>query len=55
METWKYLLHDKLGLSHENMEKPENYAGVKKAYDTCWELAIGIQGVDVSPWNNCSI
>ncbi|XP_066853662.1 PCNA-interacting partner isoform X2 [Anser cygnoides] len=34
METWKYLLHDKLGLSHENREEPENYADVKKAYDT---------------------
>ncbi|XP_040416604.1 PCNA-interacting partner isoform X2 [Cygnus olor] len=34
METWKYLLHDKLGLSHENMEEPENYVDVKKAYDT---------------------
>ncbi|XP_032063277.1 PCNA-interacting partner isoform X3 [Aythya fuligula] len=34
METWKYLLHDKLGLSHENMEERENYADVKKAYDS---------------------
>lgn len=34
METWKYLLRDKLGLSHENMEEPENHADVKKAYDT---------------------
>ncbi|XP_031445600.1 PCNA-interacting partner isoform X2 [Phasianus colchicus] len=34
METWKYLLHDKLGLSYENMEEPENYADFKKAYHT---------------------
>ncbi|XP_068859108.1 PCNA-interacting partner isoform X3 [Aphelocoma coerulescens] len=32
LETWKYLLHDKLGLSYENMKEPENYADVKKAY-----------------------
>ncbi|XP_025004505.2 PCNA-interacting partner isoform X2 [Gallus gallus] len=34
METWKYLLHDKLGLSYENMEEPENYAAFKEAYHT---------------------
>ncbi|KAM7128251.1 PCNA-interacting partner isoform 1-T2 [Ciconia maguari] len=32
LETWKYLLHDKLGLLHENMKEPENYADLKKAY-----------------------
>ncbi|NXI42356.1 PARI protein, partial [Galbula dea] len=32
LETWKYLLHEKLGLSYENMKEPENYADVKKAY-----------------------
>ncbi|XP_064011520.1 PCNA-interacting partner isoform X3 [Pogoniulus pusillus] len=32
LETWNYLLHDKLGLSYENMQEPENYADVKKAY-----------------------
>ncbi|NXD19163.1 PARI protein, partial [Spelaeornis formosus] len=31
LETWNYLLHDKLGL-YENMKGPENYADVKKAY-----------------------
>ncbi|NXM98658.1 PARI protein, partial [Sylvia borin] len=31
LETWSYLLHDKLGL-YENMKEPENYADVKKAY-----------------------
>ncbi|XP_077034385.1 PCNA-interacting partner isoform X3 [Agelaius phoeniceus] len=31
LETWNYLLHDKLGLS-ENMKEPENYGDVKKAY-----------------------
>ncbi|NXT20343.1 PARI protein, partial [Syrrhaptes paradoxus] len=33
LETWKYLLHDKLGLSFKNMKEPENYADLKKAYD----------------------
>ncbi|NXL05931.1 PARI protein, partial [Mesembrinibis cayennensis] len=32
LETWKYLLHDKLGLSYENMKEPENYADLKKTY-----------------------
>ncbi|NWR15703.1 PARI protein, partial [Emberiza fucata] len=31
LETWNYLLHDKLGL-YENMKEPEKYADVKKAY-----------------------
>ncbi|NWZ40604.1 PARI protein, partial [Brachypodius atriceps] len=31
LETWNYLLHDKLGL-YENMKEPENYADVKKVY-----------------------
>ncbi|XP_014732507.1 PREDICTED: PCNA-interacting partner isoform X2 [Sturnus vulgaris] len=31
LETWNYLLHDKLGL-YENMKEPEYYADVKKAY-----------------------
>ncbi|KAF4800292.1 PCNA-interacting partner [Turdus rufiventris] len=31
LETWNYLLRDKLGL-FENMKEPENYADVKKAY-----------------------
>ncbi|KFQ89797.1 PCNA-interacting partner [Phoenicopterus ruber ruber] len=33
LEAWKYLLHDKLGLSYKNMKEPENYADLKKAYD----------------------
>ncbi|XP_008936585.1 PREDICTED: PCNA-interacting partner [Merops nubicus] len=32
LETWKYLVHDKLGLSYENMKEPDNYADLKKAY-----------------------
>ncbi|NXH45649.1 PARI protein, partial [Dicaeum eximium] len=31
LETWNYLLHDKLGF-YENMKEPENYVDVKKAY-----------------------
>ncbi|KFO06676.1 PCNA-interacting partner, partial [Balearica regulorum gibbericeps] len=33
LETWKYFLHDKLGLSYENVKEPKNYADLKKAYD----------------------
>ncbi|XP_035415475.1 PCNA-interacting partner isoform X4 [Cygnus atratus] len=47
METWKYLLHDKLGLSHENMEEPENYADVKKAYDTFLASSNMLDIIDV--------
>ncbi|KFP11497.1 PCNA-interacting partner [Egretta garzetta] len=32
LQTWKYLLHEKLGLSYENMKEPENYADLKNAY-----------------------
>ncbi|NXF38627.1 PARI protein, partial [Nyctibius bracteatus] len=32
LETWKYLLHDKLGLSYENMKEPENYVDLKRTY-----------------------
>ncbi|NWU95443.1 PARI protein, partial [Upupa epops] len=32
LETWKYFLHDKLGLSYESMKEPKDYAGVKRAY-----------------------
>ncbi|NXN32262.1 PARI protein, partial [Nycticryphes semicollaris] len=32
LETWKYFLHDKLGLSYGNMKEPENYADLKNAY-----------------------
>ncbi|NXQ82275.1 PARI protein, partial [Nyctibius grandis] len=32
LKTWKYLLHDKLGLSYENMKEPENYVDLKRTY-----------------------
>ncbi|XP_013802714.1 PCNA-interacting partner [Apteryx mantelli] len=64
VETWKYLLHDKLGLSY-NMEEPENYADQKKAYDTflassnmldlidvcqkCYELALVSENESITP------
>ncbi|XP_053109711.1 PCNA-interacting partner isoform X2 [Hemicordylus capensis] len=30
--SWNYLLPDKLGVLHENLEAPENYADIKHAY-----------------------
>ncbi|NXV76865.1 PARI protein, partial [Atlantisia rogersi] len=33
LETWQYFLHDKLGLSYENMKEPENYVDLKNVYD----------------------
>lgn len=48
METWKYLLHEKLGLSHEHMEEPENYADVKKAYDTFLASSNMLDIIDMS-------
>ncbi|XP_025973794.2 PCNA-interacting partner isoform X2 [Dromaius novaehollandiae] len=46
VETWKYLLHDKLGLSYD-MEEPENYADQKKAYDTFLESSSMLDLIDV--------
>lgn len=34
LETWKYFLRDKLGLSCDDMEAPVHYADIRKAYDT---------------------
>ncbi|XP_068800689.1 PCNA-interacting partner isoform X1 [Struthio camelus] len=64
VETWKYLLHDKLGLSPD-MEEPENYADQKKAYHTflansnmldvidicqkCYELALVTENESIAP------
>ncbi|XP_010212881.1 PREDICTED: PCNA-interacting partner-like, partial [Tinamus guttatus] len=64
LETWKYLLHKKLGLSC-NIEEPENYADQKKAYDTflassnmldlidiyqkCYELALVSEDESITP------
>ncbi|NXI74484.1 PARI protein, partial [Anseranas semipalmata] len=47
METWKYLLRDKLGLLHENMEEPENYADLRKAYDTFLASSNMLDIIDV--------
>ncbi|NWU38591.1 PARI protein, partial [Hylia prasina] len=64
LETWNYLLHDKLGL-YENMKEPENYADVKKAYHAflarsnmldlidiyqkCYGLGLLAEGESISP------
>ncbi|XP_067392241.1 PCNA-interacting partner isoform X4 [Emydura macquarii macquarii] len=45
--TWKYLLHDKLGLTCENMETPENYADIKKAYDTFLRSSNMLDLIDI--------
>ncbi|XP_037735565.1 PCNA-interacting partner isoform X6 [Chelonia mydas] len=47
VETWKYLLHDKLGLTCENMEAPENYDDIKKAYDTFLKRSNMLDLIDI--------
>ncbi|XP_042693733.1 PCNA-interacting partner isoform X3 [Centrocercus urophasianus] len=47
METWKYLLHDKLGLLYENMEEPENYADFKRAYHTFLASSNMLDVIDI--------
>ncbi|OXB69324.1 hypothetical protein ASZ78_015724 [Callipepla squamata] len=47
METWKYLLHDKLGLLYENMAEPENYADYKKTYHTFLASSNMLDIIDV--------
>ncbi|XP_073179386.1 PCNA-interacting partner isoform X2 [Lepidochelys kempii] len=47
VETWKYLLHDKLGLTYENMEAPENYDDIKKAYDTFLKSSNMLDLIDI--------
>ncbi|XP_043375146.1 PCNA-interacting partner isoform X6 [Dermochelys coriacea] len=47
VETWKYLLHDKLGLTCENMEAPENYADIKKTYDTFLKRSNMLDLIDI--------
>ncbi|NXY52771.1 PARI protein, partial [Callaeas wilsoni] len=46
LETWSYLLHDKLGL-YENMKEPENYADVKKAYHAFLERSNMLDLIDI--------
>ncbi|XP_062425614.1 PCNA-interacting partner [Rhea pennata] len=50
VETWKYLLRDKLGLSHD-MEEPENYADQKKSYDTFLASSNMLDLIDI--WQKC--
>ncbi|XP_055663481.1 PCNA-interacting partner isoform X1 [Falco peregrinus] len=47
LETWKYFLHDKLGLSYKNMKEPENYADVKKAYHAFLERSNMLDLIDI--------
>ncbi|NWH70201.1 PARI protein, partial [Piaya cayana] len=47
LETWKYLLHDKLELSYENMTEPENYADLKKTYDAFLARSNMLDLIDV--------
>ncbi|KFP69893.1 PREDICTED: PCNA-interacting partner-like, partial [Acanthisitta chloris] len=47
LETWNYLLHDKLGLSYENMKEPENYADVKEAYHAFLERSNMLDLIDI--------
>ncbi|XP_010194479.2 PCNA-interacting partner [Colius striatus] len=47
LETWKYLLYDKLGLSYENMREPENYDDLKKAYHTFLARSSMLDLIDI--------
>ncbi|NWS71729.1 PARI protein, partial [Crotophaga sulcirostris] len=47
LETWKYLLHDKLELSYEDMKEPENYADLKKAYDAFLARSNTLDIIDI--------
>ncbi|NXX85146.1 PARI protein, partial [Urocolius indicus] len=47
LETWKYMLHDKLGLSYENMREPENYGDLKKAYHTFLARSSMLDLIDI--------
>ncbi|NXA81183.1 PARI protein, partial [Thryothorus ludovicianus] len=51
LETWNYLLPDKLGL-HENMKEPENYADVKKAYHAFLARSNMLDLIDI--YQKCS-
>ncbi|NWI35753.1 PARI protein, partial [Picathartes gymnocephalus] len=46
LETWNYLLHDKLGL-YENTKEPESYADVKKAYHAFLERSNMLDLIDI--------
>uniref|UniRef100_A0A8D0L5J5 PCNA-interacting partner n=1 Tax=Sphenodon punctatus TaxID=8508 RepID=A0A8D0L5J5_SPHPU len=45
--TWKYLLHDKLRLLYENMEVPENYTDIRKAYDSSLKRSNMLDLIDI--------
>ncbi|XP_074863732.1 PCNA-interacting partner [Carettochelys insculpta] len=47
MVTWKYLLSEKLGLPRGNMEAPENYATIKKAYGTFLKSSNMLDLIDI--------
>ncbi|XP_010015462.1 PREDICTED: PCNA-interacting partner [Nestor notabilis] len=47
LETWKYFLYDKLGLSYENMKEPENYADTKKAYHALLARSSMLDLIDI--------
>ncbi|XP_010158252.1 PREDICTED: PCNA-interacting partner [Eurypyga helias] len=53
LETWKYLLHDKLGLSYENMKEPENYADINKAYHAFLARSNMLDLIDIC--QKCSV
>ncbi|NWV23948.1 PARI protein, partial [Origma solitaria] len=48
LETWNYLLHDKLGLSYENMREPGSYADVKIAYHAFLARSNMLDLIDIS-------
>lgn len=46
IETWKYFLHDKLGLQHE-MKEPEDYAMFRSTYDVFLKNSNMLDLIDV--------
>ncbi|XP_069085079.1 PCNA-interacting partner [Pleurodeles waltl] len=46
LETWKYFLHDKLGLQHK-MKEPEDYAAFRNTYDLFLKNSNMLDLIDV--------
>ncbi|XP_043943129.1 PCNA-interacting partner [Protopterus annectens] len=47
METWKYLLHEKLHLISEDESMPEKYTDIKHCYDTLLNKSNALDLIDV--------
>nr|XP_033807964.1 PCNA-interacting partner [Geotrypetes seraphini]XP_033807965.1 PCNA-interacting partner [Geotrypetes seraphini]XP_033807966.1 PCNA-interacting partner [Geotrypetes seraphini] len=45
--TWKYMLHDKLDLSHEEAEVPDKYSDSRRAYDLFLKSSNMLDLIDI--------